>query len=366
MLPRRLAALACLLLAAACADDPDIIGIDNPEFPAATVEAAKRHRVFVATTRLRSADEGELFSGQRAERLGLAGMTVSLPPDHRPGRISRPRALPPDPRHEVTVTDPVVYDADRDFIDAINAELARRPAGERDILLFVHGFNNSLSDAVLRMTQFVQDSGFPGVPVLFSWASADRVSGYVYDMNSVLAARGQVENASAILTRTNARAFDVFAHSMGSLLVTEAMVQSDIAGTLGRTGRLSNVMLAAPDIDIHLFRSQLRQIRNNPGNIYVFLSHDDAALRAARRISGGVPRAGAADARLLAGLGVTVIDLTDIQDRSSLAHSKYATSPAVVRLIGDTLREQSYEALPTAPALVEIVDGIPVLRRILN
>ena len=38
--------------------------------------------------------------------------------------------------------------------------------------MFVHGYNTRLDDAVVRFAQFVNDTGFTGVPVLFSWRSS--------------------------------------------------------------------------------------------------------------------------------------------------------------------------------------------------
>jgi esterase/lipase superfamily enzyme len=54
-------------------------------------------------------------------------------------------------------------------------------------------------------------------------------------------------------------------------------------------------------------------------------------------IAGGVNRVGAAKPDELAKLGVTVIDLTKIEDTNDLNHSKFSDSPAIVRLIGKRL-----------------------------
>ena len=53
-----------------------------------------------------------------------------------------------------------------------------------------------------------------------------------------------------------------------------------------------------------------------------------------RKIAGGVARAGAADPRRLAELGLQVVDLSSINDPSNANHSKFADSPAIVQLIG--------------------------------
>lgn len=57
-----------------------------------------------------------------------------------------------------------------------------------------------------------------------------------------------------------------------------------------------------------------------------------------RRIARGVNRAGSASPETLQDLGVSVIDLSKIDDRSSLNHSKFAESPEMVRLLGERFK----------------------------
>ena len=134
----------------------------------------------------------------------------------------------------------------------------------------------------------------------------------------------------------------------------------DLQGQLGKQGRLNTIVLAAPDIDIDLFKSQLSQLKYGKDKIYVLVSADDGALRVSRILSGGVDRAGQANAEEVAALGVNVIDLSKIDDSSAGSHSKFAGSPEVVQLIGrglnaspDTLGEKS---APLASLLV----GLPI------
>ena len=58
-----------------------------------------------------------------------------------------------------------------------------------DALVFVHGFNTSFDDAVLRHAQIVWDLQYTGLPVLFSWPSRESVLDYVYDQQSAIGAR---------------------------------------------------------------------------------------------------------------------------------------------------------------------------------
>lgn len=350
-----------ILLLAACARAPDLIGIDNPEIPVASVKNATRHQIFLATTREPTETAGVFFSEKRAAGLGLASVHVSIPPTHVVGELKRPKVLPPDPRTEYAVVNPVRFDSEAAFIRSLNAELAKRPRGDRDILFFVHGYNNTTSDAVLRLAQFVQDSGFQGVPVLFDWASAANVTRYVYDMNSALIARPQAIEFGKLLDRTNAEGYNIFAHSMGGLLVMEGMVDLAQTGEIDDAGRLRNIILASPDIDMDLFRSQIVELGAVRERMFVLMSEDDKALGFSRRVAGGVPRVGASNAQELADLGVVAIDLTDVEDSSSGTHSKFAGSPEVVELLGTALNTSSnFNRRSRGTLLNEMLQGIPI------
>ncbi len=300
---------------AGCGRPPDLVGIDNPAVPAATVPEIGRHRIFITTTREASEVVGAFYSGERAPELGLASVDVTVPPGHVVGQLERPLRMPPDPRAEFAVVDPVVYRSDAAFVAEVDRALASRPPGERTLLLFVHGYNNTTSDAILRLAQFVEDTGFQGVPVLFTWASAARAPRYVYDLNSALVARVQLKDMADILARTRAESIDIFAHSMGAFLTMEGLVDAQMSGQLGRRGHIDHIMLASPDIDIDLFRTQIGLLPSSIlERMYLLVSADDRALLMSRRIAGGVPRVGAADAREIEALGLTVIDLSEIDE----------------------------------------------------
>ncbi|MEM1074183.1 MAG: alpha/beta hydrolase [Pseudomonadota bacterium] len=345
---------------AACARAPDIVGIDNPIVPVKSVAGATTHKVFIATTREDTEVVGALFSELRADQLGLASVDVSVPPTHVTGVLERPRSLPPDPRTEFAIVDPTVYRSDNAFLASLNAELRDRTPAHREILLFVHGYNMTTSDAILQVGQFVEDSGFQGVPVLFAWASAGRLSRYVYDLNSALVARPLLIDAGGILTRSNATKYHVFAHSMGGFLVMETLVDIAQTGQFNQTGQLQNVILASPDIDLDLFRSQMGEINTSFDRFFVLLSEDDSALLASRRIAGGVPRVGAADAESLSKLGVIAIDLSQVQDSRSGSHSKFTGSPEVVKLIGQGLNDAPGYGSRRQTVLDQLLGDLPV------
>lgn len=360
--PLRIATFVTAFLIVACGRAPEIVGVVNPAVPTAAVPELRKHKMFVAATRTHSGEAGVLFSSGRAAELGLASVVATVPPNHKVGELERPEKLPPDPRTEFTVIEPTVYRSEQSFISAIDSELDRQPAGSRRMMLFVHGYNNNFSEAALRLAQFVEDTNYPGVPMLLTWASAANPVRYVYDLNSALIARGKLKEISSLLHRTDVDSVDIFAHSMGTLLTMEGLVDAQKAGTLGHRTAINNIVLASPDIDIDLFRTQIRQLPPEiRSKIFLLVSRDDRALLASRRLAGGVPRVGAANTAELEGMGVTVIDLSTINDSSSGSHSKFAGSPEVVRMIGLGLNRSGGLERGRTPAFDRLLENVPII-----
>ena len=349
------------LVLSSCERPPDVVGIDNADIPVGSVPDLSRHRVFITTTREASEELGALYSSRRSSDLGLSSVVVTVPPTHQIGQLDRPTRLPPDPRTEFTIVEPVIYQTGDTFVSEVNRELARRPPGQRSLLVFIHGYNTTTSDAILRLGQFVEDSGYPGVPVLFTWASAAQVPRYVYDLNSALVARQKLKELSELVGRANAERVSILAHSMGTFLTMEGLIAAHRSGTFNRRNRIDHIILASPDIDLDLFKSQIGILPEAIlDDIYVLVSKDDGALRISRSIAGGIERVGAADADELDELGVTVIDLSEIDNSGSGSHSKFAGSPEVVRLIGSALNSTGGIDAGPVPPLEGFLREVPI------
>ncbi len=330
----RRAALATLVAGtvSACSAPRNLIAVGPDTQGAGTDEAIRSHRIFIATTRAPSSEPGIFFSGQRAEKLSFATVDVQIPPNHVIGQVERPRRLPPDPDKHFIISNPQTLDG-KGLLSAAEAAMRTRPRGERKLLIWVHGFNSTLTDAVLLLAQFVEDTGYDGVPLLFSWASDGRLTSYVYDMNSALIARDAISEVASTLGRSSFDSIDIVAHSMGNFLAMEAIRGGSQQNVYDLTGKLANVILAAPDIDYDLFAAQVRSIPPEKRRFFVLISDDDRALRLsgflARR-----PRVGNVDADRLTELGVNVIDLSQVKDTSSIHHRKFSDAPEVVQLLG--------------------------------
>jgi len=231
------AALAC----SACAGRPTQ-GVLMPV--AERAEGTSQVAVLAATTRARSTtDQGEMFSGERAEAVSYASIVVSIPPDsaREIGKIQWPASPQGDPKQNF-VTVSANFIEKPAFTSAIAA--AARPIHKGKVLVFVHGFNNRFDDAVYRLAQIVHDSRVPALPILFTWPSRGeaKLRAYTYDRESANYSRDALEDLLDSLTRNpNVTEINVLAHSMGNWVANRAWAKlilrrTPIAPNLSRTG----------------------------------------------------------------------------------------------------------------------------------
>lgn len=161
--------------------------------------------------------------------------------------------------------------------------------------------------------------------MLFTWASRGQLSQYVYDTNSATTARDDLERTIRLIFASDAEQVNIIAHSMGNWVTVEALRQIKISSQLPQMSKLGSIFLAAPDIDIDVFKSQMRRFGKPRKPFYIVLSKDDQALRASSFIAGGGSRHGAdGDTEELAALGAVVIDMTDVKATDSSNHGKFA------------------------------------------
>jgi len=215
---------------------------------------------------------------------------------------------------------------ERAFIQALNAQLAARPKGRRKIFLFIHGYNTMFAEGLYRFAQIVDDAKTSAVPVLFTWASRGQLTQYVYDNNSATAARDDLERVIRLLFATDADEVNILAHSMGNWVTVEAIRQIKISGHMpAHASKLGEIVLAAPDIDIDVFKSQMRRFGKPKKSFLIVLSKNDRALGLSSFIAGGEPRLGDdPNTAELAALGATVIDMTKVEGLTAIGHDKFA------------------------------------------
>ncbi len=313
---------------------------------AGTVPGASLVEMLVATTRERAGDPGEMFSGARGANVKFAEITVSIPPAsvREVGEVQWPKSLPGNPATDFVTERTEVVDR-AEAVTWFRQKLAKNK--RRQVLVFIHGFNNRFEDAVYRFAQIVHDSDADVVPILFTWPSRGSVLAYGYDRESTNYSRDALEAVlRGIASQPSVGEISVLAHSMGNWLTLETLRQMAI-----RSGRvdpkIKNVLLAAPDVDIDIARQQIGGLGPNRPSFTLFVSQDDRALAVSRRVWGSTARLGAIDPEQepyrteIDMAKINVLDLTKLKSGDPLNHAKFAQSPQVVQLIGQRLAEQS-------------------------
>ena len=299
-------------------------------------------QVFVASTRNGGGDA----EGDGAH---YALVSIGVPPSHRAGVIERSSFGVNDARRDFTVLSRRSL-RESEFLGEMASGLSGRSGAGRDVLLYVHGYDISLDEARFRTAQIVTDTRFQGGAALFTWDSTGRrgLRAYEGDKESATVARDALETALDHVAHVpGVRRVHVLAHSMGAWLAMESLRALAIAGHPDLDGRLGEVMLAAPDIDLGVFAQQIGRV--GPEHVSIFVSSTDRALSVSSHIAGDRPRLGgldpsnSGDIRELEALGVRVYDTSRLST-DFVGHNSFAEVPVVVEAIGDLLARSADEA----------------------
>lgn len=316
--------------------------------------------VYVATSRQRSDNLSLPYNAKRSLSLNFARVDVGIPAAHKSGTVEK-TGRTPNPAKDFAAVAFQPYDNRKVFAQKLDAALSQRPADQQEILVFVHGYNNNFADSTFREAQFVHDYGFKSVAVHYAWPSAGSLGLYVYDRDSANFARDGLAELLEIVSRTKAKRIILVGHSMGSLVVMEALRTLAISGKREPLNRLTSVMLAAPDVDVDVFKEQVRDIGTLPRPFAVLVSREDRALNISGRITGGHPRVGdGSSIPMLREMGITVLDLSTV-DKGG--HDVFASSPTLMTLVkrgGLTDRTLAGEGQTAGESV--LADGSAVIR----
>ncbi len=318
--------LVSLLVISACSQRGTIT-VDPVARNVGTVEP-----IFVGTTRAFDPTTNS-FGRVRTSELSLARLDISIPPDREPGQITWPKeGKTPDPRTDFVTTKQVIFADGAAFRQDLAAAMRSEDRNKRQALIFVHGFNNTFAEGAYRIAQLSHDLDLPRVTVHYSWPSAARPLGYVHDRDSALYARDGFEKLFNEVVDAGAEQVIVVGHSMGSLLLVEALRQMDIRNPQKLRRHLKGVVLLSPDIDVDVFKSQAATFGTLPQPFIIFSSQRDRALRLSALITGERDRLGnLSDLQQVADLEVRVVDVAAFSSGSG--HFTIGDSPELIALL---------------------------------
>lgn len=304
----------------------------SPTIPAA-LDVGTSKTIFVATTRHQEQDGS--YGSRRSEYFSLLENTVSIPPNHQPGQLEFSYGNP-NPKTQFTMADRRRFSSDEEFGRRLRQELDLRSPRDREVVVFVHGFNTTQAESTFRAAQLTHDVNSPGATVVYSWPSLGSPLGYAYDGDSILFARDGLEQLLHKLKSAGARQIILVAHSLGSVLTMEALRQIEIKSPRWATNNLSGVVLMSPDLDVDVFRSQMSRFEEVPQPFVVFVSQKDTILNISQRIRGTHSRerlGNISSLDLISDLPIEVVDTTAYADTAESGHFVAATSPALLSLL---------------------------------
>lgn len=217
---------------------------------------------------------------------------------------------------------------------AFCAELTRwlERTQRKEVAVFVHGFNNTFDDAVIRLAQAWHFAGRQGVPIVYTWpAGIGGILGYGYDRESgeftVLHLKMLLR---ALALCPGVERVHLISHSRGTDVATTALreLNAEIRGLTGATPltalvpedlrastrdgthvdhrvadilKLETLVLAAPDLDVDVFSQ--RFVNENMLGVarrtIIYFSNEDDALGWARWLFGSSSRLGALDSEAI-------------------------------------------------------------------
>jgi esterase/lipase superfamily enzyme len=177
----------------------------------------------------------------------------------------------------------------------INERLKR--SEKKDVILFVHGFNNTFNESVFTLAGIWHFLKRQGVPIVYSWpAAAEGFNAYFADKES-----GQFtifhlkETLRLLFKNPEIENIHIIAHSRGTDVVTttlrELIIENRASGGNPRKDlRIENLILAAPDLDFGIIKQRLMAEQFGPafGKITIYTSKDDSALGISQWLTNGL------------------------------------------------------------------------------
>lgn len=317
-----LAPLLSLALAACAQTEAAVSPFEEPTRADASA-LGKEPILLVATTRKPAGDRSPFFGSERGSGLTFAEVRLSPPGRGIVGQVAS------------TVSgDWAVLGVVKQTSSNPAQSFAEAATG-RDVLLYIHGYNEGFESAATSAGQLSHALHFQGRTALFTWPSGGSLWGYGYDRESALWSRDAlVQTLRALSANPTVGRIHLVAHSMGSFLTLEALRElrdsSDVLAHLGA------IVLASPDVDIDAFEQTVSKLGPLAQRMTLIVDPGDRALAVSSRLAGGVARAGTAERTRLEALGVRVAD-TSGRGWSMLRHSLFLSNSGVTQVVARAL-----------------------------
>jgi esterase/lipase superfamily enzyme len=184
---------------------------------------------------------------------------------------------------------------EQEWAELLNHQL--RIAGSREVLVYVHGFNNPFASPVCRAAQLYHFLGHGQVCLAYSWPSQNSMWRYLSDLRRARASVPQfVQLLEFLAWQTDVEQINILSYSSGARVVSEGLLQLYEANAhkpleqLRQDTKIGRVLFVASDADLQTFtEQQLIRYYDMPRSIGITVSRLDKPLRIAAFLSGAAP-----------------------------------------------------------------------------
>jgi esterase/lipase superfamily enzyme len=287
-------------------------------------------KVFYATQRMptssKTDDDPDSFFGRQYAPIQYGEVWVKAAFDRVMGPAARPALISlfllPKAGNQVVLSAIRPYEDRGMFLKSLQDQLST--SERKEVMLYIHGFNNSFSEALRVTARLASDLEIDGAPILYSWPSRNDVLSYVADAG-IADHEDIVAGLAGLLTdlRQNTRAIkiNVVAHSMGSLLLLKALQRISNAESRQPSQRFDSIVFASPDVDSSDFVARVKIVGPLAHSVTLYASRRDRALGISKLLSHN-PRAGDASPLVsLPGL-LESVDTTE-SDHTLIGHNDF-------------------------------------------
>ncbi|WP_345977558.1 alpha/beta hydrolase [Sulfurimonas sp. HSL3-7] len=242
---------------------------------------------------------------------------------------------------------------------------------ERDLLIFIHGFNTSFSNAAIRCAQLAHDTNFNGEAIFYSWPSKENPATYSKDKDRARENFVFFANFLQDIAGKTDKKIHIVAHSMGTYILMNSlailddrMSKDDHILSFRRSrnnGKIfAQIILAAPDIakDDYYQSFSKHNFQNMAENITLYSAANDHVLDSSQIVNYFIE--GTAQARLGDSSkeffvidGMDTVDTRQEISHQFFGHSFYANYRSLVSDMHLSLR---YGAPPNSRMLQEVID----------
>lgn len=238
---------------------------------------------------------------------------------------------------QAKITDLRTFSSEGQFAQTLSRRVEL--SAKKQLLIYVHGYNNTFEDAAASAASLMSDLKFNGIGLVFSWPSDGVALEYPHDESEEATSHQTLVTVLKAIRATGAvPSIDVVAHSMGNRVVTGAL-ELLAANPNEQKPILHQLVLAAPDIYGPRFVQLIDAVRKLSDRVTLYASAADQALICSEILHQG-PRAGEAGRDLIVHEGLDTVDVSN-SEKTSFLEKVAARLPAnmLYWLLANSCRE---------------------------